>query len=224
VVDQENTILIYAESASIQRQINLSCAKGDVAMRTNSQKFITTPLIVILMLITAMAANGDEFCKWTDEDGVVHYDENCPGDVPAAVVETQGHRTESQKIAAEEVSDSLLSAPTQPNKSTKKAQSKKAETHAGVTADSGQQKSRNLDEMSADQLDVLCQQEREKRLAPERNELIKNCVDSERKSQKDCERYFADYGDAQRNYGGHMQPALHSDLPECVAAWEARRK
>ena len=193
-------------------------------MRTISQKFITTPLIVVLLLITAMAASGDEFCKWTDEDGVVHYDENCPGDVTSAVIEAEGHRTESQKIAGEEVSDSLLSVPAQPNKSTKKAQSKKAGTQAGVTADSGQQNSRDLSEMSAEQLDVLCEQEREKRLAPERDRLIYDCVTNKRRSQEYCERYHSDYGALQRFDTGQVQPALYMHLPECVAAFEARKK
>ena len=189
-------------------------------MRTISQKFITTPLIVVLLLITAMAASGDEFCKWTDEDGVVHYDENCPGDVTSAVIEAEGHRTESQKIAGEEVSDSLLSEPIQPIKPTKKSQKKKA----GATADSSHQDSKDFSKMSADQLDVLCEEEREKRLAPEREQLIKICVGDTGGSQEHCENYYSDYGNAVRNDGtGLIQRALYIDLPECIAAWEARQ-
>ena len=78
--------------------------------------------------------------------------------------------------------------------------------------------------MSADQLDVICEKEREKRLAPEREQLIQNCIVNQRSSQEYCERYYSDYGAAQAIEPGRVRPALYMDLPECVAAWEARMK
>jgi len=66
--------------------------------------------------------------------------------------------------------------------------------------------------------------EREKRLAPEREQLIQNCITNQRKSQGYCERYYSDYGAAQRIENQRVRPALYFDLPECVAAEEARRK
>ena len=190
-------------------------------MRTTPQKFVTIPPIIVLTLIAAMAASGGEYCKWTDESGVVHYDESCPDDVTSSVVEAEGKRTESQKIAGDEVSDSLLSEPIQPIKPTKKSQKKKT----GTTADLSHQDSKDFSKMSADQLDVLCEEEREKRLAPEREQLIKICVEDTRSSQEHCENYYSDYGDAIRNDGtGLIQRALYVDLPECIAAWEARHK
>jgi len=189
-------------------------------MRIAVQKVITIPLIVVLTLIAAIAASGYEYCKWTDETGVVHFDKECPDDVTSSVVEAEGKRTESQKIAGEEVSDSLQSEPIQPIKPIKKSQKKKA----GATADSSHQDSKDFSKMSADQLDVLCEEEREKRLAPEREQLIKICVGDTRSSQEHCENYYSDYGAAIRNDGtGLIQRALYIDLPECIAAWEARQ-
>jgi hypothetical protein len=79
--------------------------------------------------------------------------------------------------------------------------------------------------MSAEELEVMCEKEREKRLAPEREQAIQNCKTNKRNSQGYCERYYSDYGDVQRIVGtDRMRPALYMDLPECVAAWEARRK
>jgi hypothetical protein len=79
--------------------------------------------------------------------------------------------------------------------------------------------------MSAEQLDVMCEEEREKRLAPEREQLIQDCITNRRMSLEYCERYYSDYGAAVRNSEtGFVRPALYMDLPECVAAWEARRK
>ena len=71
-------------------------------MRIAPQTFATIPLIIVLTLIAAMAASGSEYCKWTDENGVVHFDENCPENITSDVVSTEGKRTESQKRAAEE--------------------------------------------------------------------------------------------------------------------------
>jgi len=194
-------------------------------MRTAAQKFVTIPLMVVLTLTAAITASGGEYCKWTDENGVVHYDEKCPGSVTSAVVATEGERTESQIKAAEEHSKSLLSEPTQSIKSTGKSQSPESGINAGVTADSSPQDTKDFSQMSAEQLDDLCEKEREKRLAPERDQLIQNCVTNQRKSQEYCERYYRDYGAGQRIDGtDRMLPALYMDLPVCVAAWEARKK
>ena len=137
-------------------------------MRIAAQKFVTIPLIVVLTLIAAIAASGGEYCKWTDESGVVHFDEKCPDNVTSAIVATESERTESQIRAAEEHSKSLLSEPTQSIKSTRKSQRSESGIHAGVTADSSPQVSKDSSQMSAEQLDVMCEEEREKRLAPER--------------------------------------------------------
>ena len=193
-------------------------------MRNVAEKFVTIPLIVILTLTAAIAASGSEYCKWTDESGVVHFYEKCPDNVTSAIVATEGERTESQIRSAEEHSKSLLSEPTQLIKSTEKSQRTESGIHAGVTADSSPQVSKDFSEMSAEQLDVVCEEEREKSLAPEREQLIQNCVKKGR-SQGYCERYHSDYGAAHRIIGtDRARPALYLDLPECVAAFEARKK
>jgi hypothetical protein len=195
-----------------------------LSLRVAGQKFITIPLMVVLTLMAASAANGGEYCKWTDESGVVHYDEQCPDNVTSAIVATEGERTESQIRAAEEHSKSLLSEPAPVIKPTRKSQSSESGINAGVTEHSRAQDSGDLSQMSADQLDVMCEKEREKRLAPEREQLIQNCIVNQRSSQEYCERYYSDYGAAQAIEPGRVRPALYMDLPECVAAWEARMK
>ena len=81
-----------------------------------------------------------------------------------------------------------------------------------------------MQKMSADQLDALCESEREKRLRPERERLIKKCIQSGNKQAEWCRNYYADYGDAVRLDPAHVRPALYYDLPECVAAKKARQK
>lgn len=190
-------------------------------MRSGAKNIVVFLPIVILASTATKTASGGEFCKWTDENGVVHYDVNCEDDATTSTVVTEGRRTEGQKQAAEEYSKSLQAESTQPIKSPGKSQRSISGNSAGATTRSRPQ---DFSQMSAEQLDAMCQQEREKLIAPERERLIQDCIENKRKSQGYCERYFADYGNAQRLDTGMVRPALYLDLPECVAAFEARKK
>jgi hypothetical protein len=80
----------------------------------------------------------------------------------------------------------------------------------------------NLSRMSVEQLEALCEQEREKRLKPERERLIKQCIEKMGRSKEYCTTFYADHGDEVRINRFQVRPALYYDLPECVAAREAR--
>ena len=68
-------------------------------------------------------------------------------------------------------------------------------------------------------LDAECEAAREKKLAPEREAHIEECVEKkQRPDRASCERFYADWG----NQAGSRAP-LYMDLPECVAAFEHRR-
>lgn len=68
-------------------------------------------------------------------------------------------------------------------------------------------------------LDGACEVERQKKLAPLRKQFVEECVaNKERPSRKDCERFYADYG---QRMGGRAP--LFYDLPECVEAFEYQR-
>jgi hypothetical protein len=97
ILFQKNSYNYLCQSGiySVARSIHF-CATGGLSLRVAGQKFITIPLMVVLTLMAASAANGGEYCKWTDESGVVHYDEQCPDNVTSAIVATEGERTESQ--------------------------------------------------------------------------------------------------------------------------------
>ena len=91
---------------------------------------------------------------------------------------------------------------------------------AGAKCPSGRHE--NLSRMSVPQLEARCEQEREKRLKPERDRLIKHCIGKLGKSEEYCTKFYADYGDAVRMNRTHVRPALYYDLPECVVARKAR--
>ncbi len=83
---------------------------------------------------------------------------------------------------------------------------------------------REMAQMTVEQLEALCERERERRLKPEREKLIEQCKAEKGKSDEQCEHYWADYGDAVRIDRMRMRPALYYDLPECIAAKNARQE
>jgi len=65
-------------------------------------------------------------------------------------------------------------------------------------------------------LDRSCESARQKKLIPMRKEVVDQCVaNKERSSRKECERFYADYGE---RMGGRAP--LYYDLPECVTAFD----
>ena len=65
-------------------------------------------------------------------------------------------------------------------------------------------------------LDAVCEQARQKQLAPMRAQFVDECVQNkEQPDRKACETFYADFG-AQ---SGRRAPLFY-DLPECVEAFE----
>jgi hypothetical protein len=72
-------------------------------------------------------------------------------------------------------------------------------------------------------LEQQCELAREAKIKPLRDAEIAKCQADKRNDPAYCERYWSDYGDAGRTVDGRFRPRLFDDLPECVAADEARR-
>jgi len=68
------------------------------------------------------------------------------------------------------------------------------------------------------ELDRVCEAAREKKLAPLRQQYVRECVEEQKKDKAYCERFYSDYGAR----SGDRAPLFY-DLPECVAAFEFRR-
>lgn len=75
-----------------------------------------------------------------------------------------------------------------------------------------------------DQLDRKCEAARAAKLAPIRAELIDKCVRINRRPREACESEFAHYGDTKGTAQGKAVAGMFYDLPECVAAFEARQE
>ena len=73
------------------------------------------------------------------------------------------------------------------------------------------------------ELDATCEAARERLLAPMRAYYVEQCIHERRRASREirgqCERFYADFG-AQT---GNRAPLFY-DLPECVYAFEYRRR
>jgi hypothetical protein len=81
-----------------------------------------------------------------------------------------------------------------------------------------------------DELDAACTRARAAKLRVVQQQKIEECVNetpehrAARKSRKDCEAYWGDYGWTTGTASGGARPHLYGDLPECVRAFEARQQ
>src|SRR3981081_4077937 len=80
-----------------------------------------------------------------------------------------------------------------------------------------------------DELDVACLKAREAKLSVVQRQKIEECVNeapearSDKKSRKECEAYWKDYGWTRR-YGLAPPGGPFTDVPECIRAFEARQQ
>jgi type II secretory pathway pseudopilin PulG len=76
--------------------------------------------------------------------------------------------------------------------------------------------------MSQAQMDQRCEQAREAKLAPLRQEKIDECKAEGKMKTTECEQYYKDYGNGRRSAGGAYTPRMFINLPECIEAREMR--
>ena len=55
------------------------------------------PILAVLLILLVISRPGvAEFCKWVDENGVVHYAETCPENAAGTAIETQTPPSQAQ--------------------------------------------------------------------------------------------------------------------------------
>jgi hypothetical protein len=78
--------------------------------------------------------------------------------------------------------------------------------------------------MSLEELDRICEDAREREIAPLRTAAIEECEASPRRSDPEyCERFHATFGEAVRIANGATKPRMFNDLPECAQVEQERR-
>ena len=170
---------------------------------------------IILTVVCASAFAQQTVYKWVDEEGVVHFGEKPPG--------------ESAEVQVDVITTDPAPRYVPPAQTTIKSPSVSKTDVANQSAQPETQirspvQKIDITQMSLTDLDRRCEDAREKRIAPLREDEIVNCVQTETGDQAWCETFWADYGDPTRTVSGALTPRLFHDIPECTEAWEERNR
>lgn len=72
-----------------------------------------------------------------------------------------------------------------------------------------------------------CEDARQAKLAPLRDEAITECISKDKKSKdvkQKCERFYTDFGASTHFKSGGHKERMFNDLPECLKLYEAEKK
>ena len=82
----------------------------------------------------------------------------------------------------------------------------------------------DVSQLSLAELDLRCEEAREKMIAPLREAAIAECKQDKREDPAFCERFNADFGDGGRTASGYIRPRMFDDLAECEEALHERNR
>jgi len=74
------------------------------------------------------------------------------------------------------------------------------------------------------ELEQRCESAREVKLAPLREDAIKECTEQQRNTQEYCMRFYRDFGAGGKAKSGVYRPRMFNDIPECQTFYEAKDK
>ncbi len=170
---------------------------------------------IILTVFCASVYAQQTVYKWVDEEGVVHFGEEPPGESPNVEVDVFTTDPAPPYVPAAQTTIKSPSA----SKTDVEKKSAQPEIQKRPLV-----KEIDIAEMSLADLDRRCEDAREERIAPLREAEIAKCLQTETGDQAWCETFWADYGDPTRTGSGALTPRLFHDLPECTDAWEERNR
>ena len=170
---------------------------------------------IILVIACGSVYAQQKVYKWVDEDGVVHYGEEPPGESPEAEVEV--FTTDPAPAYVPPVQTTIKSPSTSETDVQKQPTQQEIQTRPPV-------KEIDIRKMSLAALDRRCEDAREEKITPLKAAEIAKCIQTGTGDQAWCEAFWADYGDGGRTRTGVFFPRQFDDLPECVEAWEERNR
>ena len=176
---------------------------------------LTAILIIGLLASSASICAQQKVYKWVDEEGVVHFSQEPPGESNKVEVET--FETDPAPPYVPPAQTTLKLPP---------ASEKGVENQVAPPEIKSPPPVKEIDitDMSLSDLDRRCEDAREEKLAPLREAEIVKCVEKKTGDQAWCETFWADYGDATRTISGALTPRLFHDLPECTEALDERHR
>ena len=167
-------------------------------------------LLALAALLYAAASVPQAVFKWTDESGAVHYGDS----VPDGVENYERVSITPTPTAAPAPEQAQAADPAEPSGTEPAPQVPASSTSVATPQPAGA--------LSLAELDRLCEDARERAIAPLRAAEIEECKASRRNDPAFCERFYADFGDAGRTASGTIRPRMFDDLPECVQARQER--
>ncbi len=168
---------------------------------------------MILVIACGSVYAQQKVYKWVDEEGVVHFSEEPPGESPEAEVEV--FTTDPAPAFVPPAQSTIKSPSASGADVANPSMQPEPQTRPPV-------KKTDITKMSLADLDRRCEAAREKIIAPLKAAEIAKCIQAETGDQAWCEAFWADYGDGGRTRTGGFIPRQFDDLPECVEAWDER--
>jgi hypothetical protein len=173
-----------------------------VFIRNSGQNIV---IAITLMVFCSGAFAQTTVYKWVDEDGVTHF-----GDAPPD----------------ESTSTETLVIPKSPPAPVQTSTSPPAASITGVESEPLPEEAdvpllfekTDVAHLSIADLNLRCDEAREKMIAPLREAEIAKCKQDKREDPAFCERFNADFGEGGRTVSGAMRPRMFDDLPQCLEA------
>ena len=175
-------------------------------------------MIAIALALTAVCAGvyaEKTVYKWVDEDGVVHFSDALPAEAEPADAEILVIPKSPPVTAPAQPAAKPATVP-------QTSSSSQSKTPAAETPPLFEKI--DIANMSLADLDLRCEDAREKMIAPLREAEIAKCKQDRTNDPAWCERFNADYGDGGRTVSGSIRPRMFDDLPECVDAMQERNR
>ena len=177
--------------------------------------FTVLALGMILVLVCGSVYAQQKVYRWVDEEGVVHFSEEPPGE--STKVEVEAFTTDPAPPYVPPAQTAVKS----PSASEKDVENQTAQPEIQTPRPV---KETDITDMSLSDLDRRCEDAREEKIAPFREAEIAKCIETETGDQAWCGTFWADYGDATRTGSSAFTPRLFHDLPECTEALDERHR
>ena len=175
-------------------------------------------ILVIVIALTAFCSGaiaGKTVYKWVDEDGQAHFGDAPPADSNPAEAEVLVIPKSPPPVApAQPVETPAAATAMDDNIQTTQPKAETPPLYEKI----------DITKMSIADLDLRCEEAREKMIAPLREAEIAKCKQDKREDPAWCERFNADYGDGGRTVSGSIRPRMFDDLPECVEALQEKNR
>ena len=175
-------------------------------------------IFVAAVAVTALCAGAHAektVYKWVDEDGVAHFSDSPPAESNPGDTETLTIPKTPPNVAPAQpaATSPTVSVPVAANQSIQ-PQTEMPPLYEKI----------DISKMSVSDLDLRCEEAREKMIAPLREAAIVECKQDKRRDPAWCERFNADFGEGGRTESGAMRPRMFDDLPECVEALQENNR